>query len=127
MANQLLSDPNGQESLKAVYRFITYNSDWVQRALGVTPVIGGTSNAGSFVHKADEDETKPQLAPWEEKTFKEATPAEICSKIGNFCAVVSSGAHCSRCAHAARRRQFELHASELELRVYEVELLATKH
>lgn len=38
-----MSETQGQEALKAIYRFISYNSDWLQTALGAN----GTMSLGS--------------------------------------------------------------------------------
>ncbi len=46
VSDQLLSDQYGQEALKAVYRFVSYNSEWIQRAVGVTEVVGGGQGGG---------------------------------------------------------------------------------
>ena len=71
----------GQESLKAIYRFVSYNSEWIQREVGVTVAIGGGSGGGE---KGGMQEEKPKLVPWGEKTFKEQTPMEMNNKIGKF-------------------------------------------
>ncbi len=47
VADQLLCEPSGQEALKAVYRFVSYNSEWIQRAVGVSAAVGGTSSHSS--------------------------------------------------------------------------------
>ena len=49
VANNLLSETQGQEALKAVYRFISYNSDWLQTALGAS----GTMTLGGQGHGRD--------------------------------------------------------------------------
>jgi hypothetical protein len=67
IANHLLSEPMGQEALKAVNRFVSYNADWLQYALGV----------GGHLH-----ETAPKITPWEDKTFKEASPYETNARVG---------------------------------------------
>ena len=78
MSEQLLLEPMGQEALSAIYRFITHNSEWVQRTLGVTASIGGGTGGGAD----DGEEEKPKLVPWGEKTFKEPSPKETIHKIG---------------------------------------------
>ena len=35
-ADKILAEPHGQEALKTIHRFLCYNSEWLQKTLGVT-------------------------------------------------------------------------------------------
>ena len=84
IANEFLCDPYGQEALKALYRFVSYNSEWLQRALGVTAAEPGTTPSGPMgggpgSYVAIEE---AKLVPWSEKTFKEINVHEMMEAIG---------------------------------------------
>lgn len=85
IANRLLSDEFGQEALKALYRFTSYNSEWIQTAVGVTATLGG----GSEKEEDSEDPfsngpTKPKLLPWDDSTFKLPNALEMTTQIGEL-------------------------------------------
>ena len=35
-ADKILAEPHGQQALKTIHRFLCYNSEWLQKTLGVT-------------------------------------------------------------------------------------------
>ncbi|TRY78188.1 hypothetical protein TCAL_04263 [Tigriopus californicus] len=52
VADSLLTDPFGQESLKAVYRFVSYNSEWLHTTLGVNAMVVTSSNGTSATNNS---------------------------------------------------------------------------
>ena len=95
VSEQLLLDPLGQEALSAVHRFVSHNSEWVQRALGVTAAIGGGSggsgggsgdggsgDGGGGGGVGDDGDGRPRLVPWGDRSFREPDPRDMATHVG---------------------------------------------
>ncbi|XP_059095206.1 LOW QUALITY PROTEIN: uncharacterized protein LOC131889983 [Tigriopus californicus] len=73
VANEILSTPEGSQSLKVLYRFFCYNSDWILSALKV-----GEKNVTS-------EGTIPVLIkPWGSEIYPPQNPYEMMNQIGGF-------------------------------------------
>lgn len=73
VANEILSTLEGSQSLKVLYRFFCYNSDWILSALKV-----GNRNATA-------EGTIPVLIkPWGSEIFPPQNPYEMMNQIGGF-------------------------------------------
>ena len=84
LSNRLLSDEFGQEALKSLYRFTSYNSEWIQSAMGVAATIGGSEADGDSEDPFSSGPAKPRLVPWEDQTFKQPNVHEMTTQIGNY-------------------------------------------
>ena len=76
VADKILSDPHGQQALKTIHRFLCYNSEWLQKTLGVT-----VREVDTLAEKTSTNETipveQPKLQPWEDDIFRTPTPKEM--------------------------------------------------
>ena len=86
LTEEFLCDPYGQEALKAIYRFVSYNSEWLQKSLGVSISPPGMETSAAMQASAGGqrgsivDEAK--LVPWSEKTFKQINVYDMMENIG---------------------------------------------
>eukprot|EP00095_Tigriopus_kingsejongensis_P008675 maker-scaffold72_size415059-snap-gene-2.24 protein:Tk08675 transcript:maker-scaffold72_size415059-snap-gene-2.24-mRNA-1 annotation:"hypothetical protein L798_07241" len=71
LANEILSSPEGGQSLKSLYRFFCYNADWVQSALKVQSVSAFQEGAIPVLIK-----------PWGSEMFPPQNPYEMMNQIG---------------------------------------------
>ena len=99
-ANKILADPHGQTALKTIHRFLSYNSEWLQKTLGVTvrevdtllgkwPTISSlyiqlykVSCLFTFSEKSVQSNEnipveQPKLLPWEDDVFRTPSPKEM--------------------------------------------------
>ena len=67
VADSILSEPHGQEALKTIHRFLCYNSEWLQKTLGVT-----VRGVDTLVEKSSDmgGDDGPKLLPWEDDIFR---------------------------------------------------------
>lgn len=72
----------GQESLKAVYRFVAFNSEWLQHALGVEPVVMANETRQKL--SSDQPQAPVKMIPWSESTFRQLCPRQLASQIGMY-------------------------------------------
>ena len=83
VADKILSDPHGQQALKTIHRFLCYNSEWLQKTLGVT-----VREVDTLAEKTSGNETvqvdQPKLQPWEDDIFRTPTPKEMAMHLCKF-------------------------------------------
>ena len=76
MADKLLSEPHGQTALKTIHRFLSYNSEWLQKTVGVT-----VREVDTLAEKSIQNEVipveQPRLLPWEDDVFRTPAPREM--------------------------------------------------
>ena len=77
----------GTKVLIFSYRFLCYNSEWMQKTLGVT-----VREVDTLAEKTSTNDTipveQPKLQPWEDDLFRTPTPKEmamhLCKNLFNF-------------------------------------------
>ena len=76
MADRLLVEPHGQTALKTIHRFLSYNSEWLQKTVGVT-----VREVDTLAEKSIQNEVipieEPRLLPWEDDVFRTPAPREM--------------------------------------------------
>ena len=81
-ADKLLIEPHGQTAMKVIHRFLAYNSEWLEKTLGVTVRGVDTLAEKPGVTEAMPVEM-PKLVPWEGDIFRTPTPKEMVSHCCN--------------------------------------------
>ena len=76
-ANKILVDPHGQTALKTIHRFLGYNSEWLQKTLGVTVREVDTLAEKSIQNNENILIEQPKLLPWEDDVFRTPSPKEM--------------------------------------------------
>ena len=77
-ANDLLSDESGQFALKIADRFIRFNTEWIQNALGLTTFDPADLNFDS----SDEGFIVPLVKPWSTELFPQTNALAMMNRIG---------------------------------------------
>ena len=75
-ADRLLVEPHGQTALKTIHRFLAYNSEWLQKTVGVTVREADTLAEKSLQNNVIPVE-QPRLLPWEDDVYKTPSPKEM--------------------------------------------------
>lgn len=76
IADRLMVDQHGQTALKTIHRFLSYNSEWLQKTVGVT-----VREVDTLADKSVQNEVipteGPKLLPWEDDIFRTPLPKEM--------------------------------------------------
>ncbi|CAB4069978.1 unnamed protein product [Lepeophtheirus salmonis] len=72
VANSISEEPEGQMALKAVHRFVSYNSDWVRSSMSVS------------VLSNDIEILSNTIKPWDSTTFEDPSPFESVEHINGI-------------------------------------------
>ena len=81
IANDLLSEESGQFALKIAYRFISFNTEWVQNSLGMTTFESSAARYNQTV-SVDESLIMPLVKPWTTELFPQSNALAMMNRIG---------------------------------------------